>query len=195
MNGQVTLYLLIPERGWPPCAKTKATQFAWSSCLFSLLLAVSFHLCHSRTRAGKGAGVLLSDHLKVCLSTSLLWNCSPNPWQDGILIPFFPSFSFLINSLELPGAAGCRRANRSHFRPVLALKGAGCDECVLGVHSHPSPAMCGWRDRGHLSQNLLGLCHPVHPNSHLQCWLWMPGWHEEREGREVRGGGGGGGGS
>lgn len=137
--------------------------------------------------------MLRSHHLKVCLSTSLLWNRSPNPWQDGILIPFFPSFSFLINSMEPPGAAGCRGANRSHFRPVWALKGAGCDECVLGVQSHPSPATCGWRHGGHLSQNLLGRCHPAHPNSHLQCWLWMPGWHEEREGRDVRGGGGGGG--
>lgn len=58
-----------------------------------------------------------------------------------IHIPFF--LFFLINNLELPGAVGCCRADKSHFRPVLALKGGRRDECVLGAQSLPLPATWG----------------------------------------------------
>lgn len=157
-------------------AKTKAMRCAWSSCLLSHFLAVTFHLHHGWTWAGKGVGTLLYDYLKGYLSTSSLWNRSPNTRQDGIHTPVFLSLSlfFLINSLELPGAVGCHRADRSHFRLVLALKGGERDEWVSSAQSYPLPATWGWRHQGLLSLNLLGLCHPAHPNSHLQGWLWMP---------------------
>ena len=79
--------------------------------------------------------------------------------------PFLSLSLFLINSLELPGAVGCCRADKSHFRPVLALKGGRRDECVLGTRSPPLPATWGWQHPGHLPLNLLGLHHPTGPSS------------------------------
>lgn len=50
--------------------------------------------------------MLLCDYLKGCLSTSSLWNCSPNTRQDGIHRAFFfLSFFFLNKQL------GAARAN------------------------------------------------------------------------------------
>ena len=91
---------------------------------------------------------------------------------------FFIFFFFLINSLELPGALGCCRADRSHFRPVLALKGGGHDECVLGAQSPPSSVTWGWQHPGLLLPGLLGLCHPTRPSSPLAA--------EAKTGREEK---------
>lgn len=104
---------------------------------------ITFRLRHSWTRARMGAGALRCDHLKGCLSTSSLWSRSPHTQQGGTFTSLSFSLFFLINNLELPGAVGCCRADKSHFRPVLALKGGRRDECVLGAQSLPLPATWG----------------------------------------------------
>lgn len=146
-------------------------------------------------RGWKGAGVLLCDGPKVRLSTSSLWNCSPDPWQDGILTPLFifSFFLFFYPNQQLGAASGavvCCRADGGHFRPVLASKGAEHHGCVLGAQSCPLPAVQGWWPQGLLPLNILGPCHPAHPAPARSAGC---GCRERAQGKGGRGSFGGGG--
>ena len=135
MLGRETRHLIAPGKG---------SNKSRTVCPEQLLPSLSCRCPprHSWPRARVGLA-RRCDHPKGCLSASPLWSRSLIHSKVAQPQPF-PSLSlFLINSLEPPGAVGCCRADKSHFRPVMALKGGRCDECVLGAQSPPPPATWG----------------------------------------------------
>lgn len=136
MLGRETRHLIAPGKG---------SNKSRTVCPEQLLPSLSCRCPpyrHSWPRARVGLA-RRCDHPKGCLSASPLWSRSLIHSKVAQPQPF-PSLSlFLINSLEPPGAVGCCRADKSHFRPVLALKGGRRDECVLGAQSPPPPATWG----------------------------------------------------
>lgn len=61
MGGQVTLRLMVPEKGRPPWAKAKATQLAWSS----RRLPHSWPSASVSTAAGHAPGEELKGSLRI----------------------------------------------------------------------------------------------------------------------------------
>lgn len=172
MNGQVSLHLIIPKKGWPCYAETKGTQFVDSFPVSWLLASISITAGHELGRELEYSFMITWKYVcqHRCFGiTPLIHGKMAFSLLSFIFLSFFFSFFssfffFLINSLELPGAVGCCRADRSHFRPVSVLKGARGDECVLGARSHLSSAMWPWRHRGVLSRNgTLPSCSPRLP--------------------------------